>query len=250
MILRETTMGAGEPLVLLHGLFGRGRNFGVVQRRLAARFRVMALDLRNHGDSPRDPHMEYPAMAADVLETLAAANALPCHLLGHSLGGKVAMAAALARPDAVRRLIVADIAPVRYPPHFRTIIAAMRAMDLPPNMTRAAADRALADAVPDAAMRGFLLQNLLTGATPAWRIPLDVLAAALDGIAQWPVRGSYPGPTLFLAGGRSDYVLAEHRAAIRTQFPAAEFQTLPAAGHWLHADDPDGFVTTVTAFLI
>jgi len=251
MILHAVERGEGEPLVLLHGLFGSARNFAAVQRRLAQRHRVIALDLRNHGASPHDPDMRYAVMAEDVQATLAQRGALPATLLGHSMGGKVAMAAALARPDAVARLIVADIAPVPYPPQIGRLVAAMAALPLSPGMRRAQADAALALAVPDAAVRAFLLQNLQPGAAPAWRIGLREIAAALPDIVGWqaPQRARYAGPTLFIAGAASDYIRPEHRPAIRALFPAARFVTLKHAGHWLHIDNPDGFVAVVEAFL-
>ena len=251
MILRAVEAGDGEPLVLLHGLFGSARNFTAVQRRFAERRRVIALDLRNHGASPHDPDMRYATMAADVLETLEQRRALPATLLGHSMGGKVAMAAALARPDAVARLIVADIAPVAYPPHVGGLAGAMAALPLSPGMRRAQADAALAPAVPDAAVRAFLLQNLQLGAVPAWRIGLKEIAAALPTIEGWQASegARYAGPTLFIAGAASDYIQPGHRPAIRALFPAARFVTLKGAGHWLHVDNPDGFVAVVEAFL-
>ena len=251
MILHGVEAGEGEPLVLLHGLFGSARNFAAVQRRLAERRRVIALDLRNHGASPHDPDMRYATMAADVLETLEQRRALPATLLGHSMGGKVAMAAALARPDAVARLIVADIAPVAYPPHVGGLAGAMAALPLSPGMRRAQADAALAPAVPDAAVRAFLLQNLQLGAVPAWRIGLKEIAAALPTIEGWQASegARYAGPTLFIAGAASDYIQPGHRPAIRALFPAARFVTLKGAGHWLHVDNPDGFVAVVEAFL-
>ena len=251
MILRVVEAGEGPPLALLHGLFGAARNFGTVQRRLAARFRVVAIDLRNHGESPHAPGMGYGMMADDVSETLAAVGALPAAVMGHSMGGKVAMRLALERPEAVSRLIVGDIAPVRHEPHFRAYTEAMRAMALPPGLTRANADAVLAPAVPDPAVRAFLLQNLRVGAQPEWRIGLDVIAAGLPDIEGWPDPGAlaYPGPALFVAGERSDYIRPEHRLAIRALFPRARFATLRDAGHWLHADNPDGFVALVEGFL-
>jgi pimeloyl-ACP methyl ester carboxylesterase len=251
MILHAVEAGEGDPLVLLHGLFGAARNFGTVQRALAATHRTLALDLRNHGASPHAADMRYATMAADVLETLERLGALPATLLGHSMGGKVAMQVALARPDAVARLIVADIAPVPYPPHYRAIASAMASLPLAPGTTRAQLDAVLANAVPDSAMRTFLLQNLQSGATPAWRIGLDEIAAALPDIESWGVRSgaNYRGPTLFVAGAASDYIQPAHRPAIRTLFPEARFVTLKNAGHWLHADNPSGFVAVVEAFL-
>ena len=256
MILHGTELGRGEgqgtPVCLLHGLFGAAANWGSVMRRLAARHRVLAFDLRNHGGSPHDPAMSYDAMASDVAASLASRDALPAAVIGHSMGGKAAMRLALLRPAAVSRLLVADIVPVPYPPAFRPYAAAMQAMTLSPGLTRAEADAALAPAVPEAGVRGFLLQNLRFGAQPAWRIGLDAIAAGLPGIEGWepfPAGIRYNGPALFLSGGRSGYVRPEHRDAVRALFPAARFAVLRRAGHWLHADDPDGFTATAEAFL-
>ncbi len=251
MILAGTELGAGQPVALLHGLFGAASNFGVVQKRLAERYRVIALDLRNHSNSPHAPFMSYPAMAEDVLESLRARGALPCSLVGHSMGGKVAMAAALEAPGAISRLLVADIAPVAYPPAFRSFAEAMAAMPLSQDLTRVAADRALAATVEDPSVRAFLLQNLRFGAQPGWRIGLDAIAASLPALEGWQEldENAYLGPTLFVAGARSDYILPEHRPDIRAMFPAARFATLKNAGHWLHADNPEGFVSLVDAFV-
>lgn len=252
MILHTAARGgAGGPaLVLLHGLFGRAANFGAVMSRLAASGRrVLALDLRNHGASPHADTMDYPAMAADVAETLDAVGALPCRLVGHSMGGKVAMALALTDPRAIERLVVVDIAPVRYPSNFGNNAAAMRALPLPPGLTRTTADAALAPDVPDPRIRGFLLQNLRVGGDPAWTIGLDAITAALPVVEGWPgLDGRYDGPTLFLRGERSDYVTDAAWPLIRRLFPAATAKTLPT-GHWVHAEDPEGFVAAVDAFM-
>jgi esterase len=251
MILHGTDMGQGDSLVLLHGLFGAARNFGVVQRQLAQARRVIALDLRNHGASPHDGDMRYTTMAADVLETLDRLSALPATLLGHSMGGKVAMQAALMHPKTIARLIVADIAPVSYPPHHRAIAEAMASLPMSRGMSRAQADAALTEAVPDAGVRAFLLQNLQLGTKPAWRIGLAEIIASLPVIEAWdpPADARYTGPTLFIAGATSDYIRPEHRPGIRTLFPSARFVTLKNTGHWLHAENPSGFVGVVEAFL-
>jgi pimeloyl-ACP methyl ester carboxylesterase len=250
VILAGREQGDGEPLVLLHGLFGSAGNFGLVQRRLAARFRVIALDLRNHGESPHAAAMDYPAMAADVLETLRARAALPAQLVGHSMGGKVAMAAALAAPDQVAALVVVDIAPVRYEPAFRAYAAAMAGLALRPGLTRAESDRALAPSVAEPDIRGFLLQNLRFGAAPAWRIGLREITDALPVLEDWAqVAGQFAGPTLFMAGASSTYIRPEYREAIRALFPAARLVTVKSAGHWVHADNPDGFLAVLEAFL-
>jgi len=251
MILAAREAGGGPPLCLLHGLFGAARNFGALQRRLAEQFRVIALDLRNHGVSPHTPGMRYAAMAEDVRETLAGMGALPAMILGHSMGGKVAMRLALERAEAVRALVVADIAPVLYPPHHREMAAAMLALPLAPGLTRAGADAALAEAVPEPMIRGFLLQNLITGEIPSWRDGLAEIAAAMTEIEDFPVPpgARYEGPTLFVAGARSDYIRPEHRPIIRALFPAARFATVPDAGHWLHADNLEGLLAAVRPFL-
>jgi esterase len=251
MILHAISRGDGPVLVLLHGLFGQSGNFGAVQRRLAeGGRRVIALDLRNHGNSAHAPGMDYPTLAADVFETLSALGVLPCAVLGHSMGGKAAMALALAHPKAVARLCVADIAPVRYRPHLVTFATAMRDLVLVPGLTRAQADAALAGVVQDAGERAFLLTNLRLGGVPAWRIGLDAIIAGMDAIQDWPAIAAPPfaGPTLFLSGARSRYVLPDHRPAIAALFPRARFVVLKNAGHWLHADDPEGFFAVVDAF--
>ena len=251
MILHAVEAGEGAPLVLLHGLFGSARNFGTVQRQFAQLHRAIALDLRNHGASPHARAMDYASMAGDVIETLRQRDALPATLVGHSMGGKVAMHVALTQPEMVTRLVVADIAPVRYPPRYRADIAAMQTLPLTPGLTRAAADAALTQAVPDAAMRAFLLSNLAVGEHPAWRIGLAEIRAGMQSIEDWspPPVAPYRGPTLFIAGAASVYILPEYRPAIRALFPAARFVTLKRAGHWLHADNPAGFVAVVEAFL-
>jgi pimeloyl-ACP methyl ester carboxylesterase len=251
MILNSVEAGAGAPVVFLHGLLGAAQNFGAIQKALAATHRVIAMDLRNHGASPHAPTMSYAEMAADVAETLQALRAAPAAIIGHSMGGKVAMTLALDHPDLVERLLVADIAPVAYPaPSFLRYLAAMRAVPLTPGLTRREADAALADAVPQPPLRGFLLQNLLFNETPPrWRIALDAIVAEMPSIGGWPdPPGRYDGQVLVLAGDASDYIKPEDHARFRALFPAAEFHAI-RAGHWLHADNPQAFLAEVTAFL-
>ena len=249
MKLHTVDMGQGTPAILLHGLFGTASNFATIQRRLATNRRVLAMDLRNHGRSPHDPVMTYAAMADDVIETMHAHGLGQAALVGHSMGGKVAMTLALQTPDRVTRLLVADIAPVAYPPRYDAIVQALAALPLHPGLTRATADATLAAAVPDPAMRQFLLSNLRFGVAQSWRIGLSQIAAGLPAIMGWDATGHFDGPTLVLRGERSDYVLSEHRALFRALFPCARFATLRDAGHWLHADAPDAFIATADAFL-
>lgn len=250
MILNAIQAGEGPPVVLLHGLFGAARNFGSIQRALASRFRVVALDMRNHGDSPHGVDMRYATQAADVRDTLDTLGVGRAAIVGHSMGGKVAMAMALLRPDSVGRLLVSDIAPVVYEHGNAAVAEALAAIPLSASLTRQTADAALVDAVPRADVRAFLLQNLRFGERPHWRIGLTEIAASIADLEGWTeLPGTYPGPSLFVTGARSDYVLAEHRPAIRRQFPAARFVAIKDAGHWVHADNPTGFLSVLEAFL-
>jgi esterase len=241
----------GQPaLLIVHGLFGSARNWRVVAQHLADTRAVVTVDLRNHGESPRDPDHSYPAMAADLAEVITAIGA-PMDVLGHSMGGKAAMMLALTRPDLVRRLIVADIAPVAYAHDNTGHVTAMQALSRDNLTTRAEADRRLAAHIPDPGLRAFFLQSLdLKSTPPRWRLNLPVLGDQMPLIVGWPdVAGIFDHPTLFLTGGKSTYVLPEHRPIIRAMFPKSRFAKLPDAGHWLHADSPRAFEETVAVFL-
>ena len=252
MILHAAEQGSGPVVCLLHGLFGRAQNLGAVARRLAGSHRVLSLDLRNHGASPHAPGMAYAAMADDVLGTLADRGALPACVLGHSMGGKAAMMLALVAPAQVTRLIVADIAPIRYAHGNAQVAAALQGLALAQGLDRRQAHSALAAAVPDAGVRGFLLQNLVFGPSPHWRIGLDEIAAGMSDIEDWPdlpASSCFRGPTLFVSGARSGYVQEDARPAIEALFPNAARVRLDDAGHWLHADQPDAFGHAVEDFL-
>jgi len=242
-------------LLIAHGLFGSARNWGAIARRLAEDRQVIAVDMRNHGESPRMASQSYPEMAADLAEVIRAEMARgggkACDVLGHSMGGKAAMVLALSEGALVNRLVVADIAPVAYGHSHAGLIAAMRGLDLGGLTSRGEADRRLAETVPDAGVRAFLLQSLdLAAELPGWRLGLDVLEAAMAGLTGWPeVAGRFDGPVLILAGALSDYVRPEHRATIRHYFPGARQAKIPGAGHWLHAERPREFEAAVRAFL-
>jgi esterase len=245
----ETATGA-LPLLIAHGLFGSGRNWGVIARRLAERREVLAVDMRNHGASPWADVQGYAEMAADLAEVIEAHGGR-ADVLGHSMGGKAAMMLALTREDLVHRLVVADIAPVAYRHDQNQNVRAMRGLDLAGVTTRAQAEARLAASVPDASLRAFFLQSLdLRAVPPRWRLNLEVLGAEMPKIVGWPdVAGRFEGRVLFLSGGASHYVLPEHRAAILALFPAARFVKIPGAGHWLHAEKPREFEETVAVFL-
>lgn len=245
------TRGAGPGVVLVHGLYGSGNNFRRHAAWLAERHRVLCPDLRNHGRSPHSDEMSYPAMAADLAALLDREGLEQATLVGHSMGGKAAMALALTRPQRVSALVVVDIAPVAYDHDQGAILDAMKAVDLGQVASRADADRQLRDAVPEAGVRQFLLTNLeRTDAGWRWRLPLGTLGRAMPAILDFPELGSpYPGPALFLHGAASDYVQPRHREAIRRRFPEARIQALEGVGHWVHAEAPAAFEAALREFL-
>ena len=253
MILASVEAGTGPApsLVLLHGLFGQARNFATVQRRLAERRHVVALDLRNHGASPHSPGMAYATLADDVAETLAKRGLGRSDVLGHSMGGKTAMALALTRPELVRRLVIVDIAPVAYAHANAALVAALQALPLDAPMSRGQADRALAGAIPNVVIRGFLLQNFAPGERPGWRCGLAEIAAAIPQIEGWEFNAAarFNGETLLIRGGASDYVGNTEGRQFRVTFPEGQIETVADAAHWVHADAPEHFVSLVENFL-
>jgi pimeloyl-ACP methyl ester carboxylesterase len=238
------------PLVIAHGLFGSARNWGVIARRLADTRDVIAVDMRNHGASLRADSHSYTDMANDLAEVIAAIGK-PVDLLGHSMGGKAAMQLALTHGKVLRRLIVADIAPVAYTHDQNRNVQAMQSLDLTRITTRGAADAQLALHIPDPALRAFFLQSLDFKTTPAhWRLNLAALAANMPQIIGWPdTQGRFEGAALFLTGANSPYVQPDHRPQIQSLFPKARFAKLAGAGHWLHAEKPREFEETVRLFL-
>jgi len=252
MILNSIEQGSGPPLVLLHGLFGTAKNLGAVARGLGAQAHVLSLDLRNHGDSPHDPAMDYAIMAADVAETMDAAGIAAARVVGHSMGGKVAMMLALTQPDRVEKLAVMDIAPVRYGHGYDGYVEAMQAIPLNNAVNRKTANEILSAPIPDADLRLFLLSNLVLGENPHWRFGLDEIGGALPNLLDWKSPSGaapYSGPALFLRGGNSDYVEPSATPIIKTLFPAAAIQTIDGAAHWLHAEQPKAVIAALQAFL-
>ncbi len=252
MILNALTAGAGAPVVLLHGLFGAAKNLGQIARALSPRAAILSLDLRNHGDSQHAAAMDYPAMAADVAATMAAHGIAAAAMIGHSMGGKVAMTLALTQPALVERLVVMDIAPVSYVDGFDAYIRAMQAVPLTPTLTRHQAEAALAAAVPAPALRQFFLNNLMLEPAPRWRLGLAEIAAALPNLTAWsdpPAAQPYSGPALFLNGANSDYVGPQADAPIARLFPNATRRSIQGAGHWLHAEQPAAVIAALEEFL-
>ena len=245
-MLAYQTFGSGPSLLIAHGLYGSGRNWGVIAKRLSDRFRVITVDMRNHGVSPWFDSHSYPELASDLAEVLRVEG--PAHVIGHSMGGKASMVLALTHPELVHSLIVADIAPVAYTHTQIQFIEAMRGVDLSLVEKRSDALPLLGDIDP--AVAPFLLQSLDV-AGGKWRLNLDTLARDMPLILGFPeVSGRFDGPTLLLSGATSDYVRPEHRALIKPLFPEAKFAKIPGAGHWLHAEKPREFEAAVRVFLL
>jgi pimeloyl-ACP methyl ester carboxylesterase len=242
------TASDAPPILIAHGLFGSARNWNVIAKRLSETRLVVSVDMRNHGASPWEAPHSYAAMADDLAQVIAQFGGR-ADVIGHSMGGKAAMVLALHHGTAVRRLVVADIAPVSYGHTQQGMIDAMRSVDLGAVTTRGEADRQLALSVAEPGVRAFLLQSLDVK-EKRWRLNLDQLEADMGAVLSFPeVAGTFDGPVLMLSGAASDYVRPEHRERIKALFPAARFAKIPGAGHWLHAEKPREFEAAVAAFL-
>lgn len=256
-VLHVTEHGRSGPrIVFLHGLFGQGKNWTTVAKALADSYRITLVDLPNHGRSAWTGRVSYPEMATAIGDLVSEQfGGEQIALVGHSLGGKVAMGLALLRPELVRRLCVVDVAPVSYTglSTFADYVSGMRSLDLDRLSDRTDADRRLTAAVPDPGVRSFLLQNLRRdGDGWRWQMDLQLLGDHLDELAAWPDLGRppYPGPTLWLAGAESDYITSEQAPVMRALFPRVQLVTVKRAGHWVHAEQPEVFVAAVRRFVI
>lgn len=251
--LSHSELGAGTPIIILHGLFGAKRNWGAVAKALSARHRVFALDLRNHGDSPWHDDVSYEALAADVSAFIHRHALSPCTVIGHSMGGKTAMTLALKAPEQVERLVVVDIAPATNPSGLHAFIKAMLAVPLAACQSRKDVDAHLSPEIKDAGVRQFLLQNLVReNDTFAWRLNLAALDAHMDTIHGFPTFApghSFKGPTSFITGANSTYVQPHHSAEIHRLFPNANITPIPGAGHWVHAEAQEAFLGVVWGVL-
>jgi pimeloyl-ACP methyl ester carboxylesterase len=245
--------GTGAPLVILHGLFGSKRNWSSIAGTLARHHRVITADMRNHGESPWDALHDYPALAEDVAQLIETRVGGPAVVMGHSMGGKAAMMLAVTRPELVERLVVVDIAPARSISSPLLLVKAMRRVPLETLSRRAEVDAVLAEVIPDLTVRGFLAQNVVTEPTGLrWSVNLDAIernGESIVGFPDIPPGVTFTKPTLFIAGGRSEYLRPEHRDRIERLFPVATIEIIPNAGHWVHAEAPGPFLEVVSRFL-
>lgn len=250
MHLHYHRSGQGRPLVILHGLFGTWENLGGSVKSLAQEWDVIAPDLRNHGRSPHRSEHSYPLMAQDILQLLDQLGLERVAILGHSMGGKVAMEFALRNPERVEKLIVVDIAPVTYPAHHSDVFAGIRSIDLKQLQSRSQADQQLSQSVDSAGVRAFLLKNLYRDEGRfRWRANFAALEAEYANIAAAPAEGKFEKPTLFIKGADSNYLLNEYQQAVTSRFSQVTLKIIKDAGHWPHAEKPEMFLRIVRSFL-
>ncbi|XP_008330767.1 sn-1-specific diacylglycerol lipase ABHD11 isoform X1 [Cynoglossus semilaevis] len=251
--------GESTPLVFLHGLFGSKSNFHSIAKSLVQRTgrKVLTVDARNHGTSPHSTAMSYEAMAGDLKLLLTQLRIEKCVLIGHSMGGKTAMTTALTQPALVERLVVVDISPAQTTTrtNFRRYIQAMQEMkissDIPRSTARRMAEDQLRNLVKERSVRQFLLTNLVEqNGHYAWRVNLEAISAHLENIMTFPQFDTvYEGPTLFLGGASSPYISSDDFPEIQRLFPCADIQYIPDASHWIHADKPLDFISSIISFL-
>lgn len=244
-------IGQGQPLIILHGLFGSSDNWFSLSKVLAEHFKVYVVDQRNHGQSPHDDVHDYPALTEDLNDFISEHKLDKPIVLGHSMGGKTAMNFAVKYPDKLSQLIVVDIMPKSYPVHHDLILKGLNAIRLNELESRGQADDILSQFVPESDVRQFLLKNLARDQNQKfeWRINIPVLEKHIDdmGLAL-QYSGQFIGPTLFIYGTKSNYYKSGDEKLIHTYFPKASMVALET-GHWVQAENPNAFIETVLNFL-
>ena len=242
-----STKSNKTPLLIVHGLYGSARNWGVISKRLSDEREVFAIDQRNHGDSRWCETQSYFDMAGDLQEFLKHFGSMA--VLGHSMGGKAAMVLSILESNLVEKLIIADIAPVSYSHDNTQYIRAMKNVQLDKLATRADAIIQLAESVPEPELRSFFAQSIDLK-NKRWKLNLDVLESEMEKIISFPqLSGKFEKVSLFLSGALSNYLQITHRPTIKKLFPKAKFAKIPNAGHWLHAEKPREFEAAVRTFL-
>jgi pimeloyl-ACP methyl ester carboxylesterase len=252
MRLQSYIDGQGRPLVLLHGFLGSSDNWRAMRKRFVVKYKVFSVDQRNHGNSPHSSMMNYIVMTEDLREFLSEQGLSNVCLLGHSMGGKVAMQFATESPEWIDKLVIVDISPKAYPPSHQLLLDAMQNLELRRLKTYGEVEAALAQSISDASLRKFVVTNLARNSNGDlyWRIGLDSLAANYDQLIKPPaISNSFDKPTCFVRGAQSNFIADQDLASIREYFPRAEFHTIPNAGHWVHIDAPEEFHRVVDEYL-
>lgn len=250
--LNYKSFGQGDPVIILHGLFGTLDNWQTIARQLAETYTVFLLDQRNHGKSPHAPEFDYPTMAEDLRHFMESHWIHEAHIIGHSMGGKTAMQFALEHPDMVDKLVVVDMAPRVYPGGHETIFNALFDLNLSKIESRREADEQLAKNIPDFGVRQFLLKNLTRqkNGQYAFKMNLPVIYDNYQNILNnIDANDVYPKTALFIRGEQSDYIMDAYFPAIKAYFPEATVQTVTGAGHWVHVEAPKALLEMVEGFL-
>lgn len=252
MKLHFRTLGEGYPLLLLHGVFGSSDNWQTLGKVFSESYKVYLIDLRNHGNSPHSDEFNYELMMKDVVELMDDEKMDKAHVLGHSMGGKVAMHLATHFPDRISKLIVVDIAPKYYAPHHQQIFEGFHSVDLPNLKSRKEADDQMAEVISNMGVRLFILKNLNRDKDGnfSWKLNVNAIENSIEEVGGSIDEGvSFNGKTLFIAGGKSDYIKTEDHSIIESYFPGARMETVEGAGHWVHAEKPDELGELVLGFL-
>ncbi len=253
MDLNYKTFGRGEPLIILHGLFGMLDNWQTLAKKFAAHFTVFIIDQRNHGRSPHTDAMSYPLMAQDLYDFMSAHWIHRAHILGHSMGGKTAMQLALDYPEVVDKLVVVDIGPWQNEPGHELIFEALQALPLDQLQSRREAELQLADRISDAGIRRFLLKNMTRNKEGGYRWKMNLPAITkhyAEILSAVKADQPYKGPALFIKGEESEYIRQEDEAKIQRWFSAAQLWSIAGAGHWIHTDEPEALSEAVLDFLL
>ena len=251
MKLHFKTMGAGDPLIIMHGVFGSLDNWQTLGKTFAERFNVYLVDLRNHGKSPHSDEFTYETMVDDVVELMDDQRIDQANILGHSMGGKVAMHLSTKYPNRVKKLMVVDIAPKHYPPHHQQIFEGFHSVDLPSLKSRKEADDQMAKVITNFGVRQFILKNLDRDQQGfKWKLNINAIEKSAEEVGVGLENEvHFDGPTLFLAGSKSDYILVEDHELIKSFFPNVDILSIEDAGHWVHAEKPVELKEAVLNFL-
>ena len=253
MKLFSRVSGSGEPLIILHGLFGMSDNWQTLAKQFADFFEVHLLDHRNHGRSFHDEHFSYKHLSDDLYNYIQYNKLSNVSLIGHSLGGKTVMYFSTEYPQIVRKLVVVDISPKFYPIHHQTIIDGLFAVDNTDLKSRSEADKILSQYINETDVRQFLLKSLYWNEKKKlkFRFNLNAISKNIANVGQQLNQyNRFTKPTLFLKGDKSDYIKDEDEEKIFFHFPDTYIQTISEAGHWLHAEKPNQFYEIVTRFLL
>lgn len=245
-------MGQGTPLIILHGLFGASDNWQSIGKKLESHYQVFLVDQRNHGSSPHSDLWNYEVMAEDVRQLIEELKLHRAIIMGHSMGGKVAMTFAQLYPDMIADLVIVDIGPRHYPVHHQKILSGLRSIALDQLDSRQEADRQLQAFIPEIGVRMFLLKNLGRDKSNAfyWKINLDVIESQIENVGvALPLQKITDLKCLFIRGAQSDYILDDDLPEIATRFPNYQLATIAGADHWVHAERPDEFITVLMKYL-